>query len=75
MKTVGPGSCGGDSTGIGPEQTLGKRVKQVVAQTKTPVIKEDSQETTFLERLFGDFFHAEKVTGVWGEEPQGYQGR
>ena len=31
MKTEGPGSGGGDSTAIGPEQTLGKRVKQVVA--------------------------------------------
>ena len=31
MKTEGPGSSGGDSTTIGPEQALGKRVKQVVA--------------------------------------------
>ncbi len=31
MGTVGPGSCGGDSATIGPEHTLGKRVKQVVA--------------------------------------------
>jgi len=31
QKTVGPGSGGGDASGIGPEQTLGKRVKQVVA--------------------------------------------
>jgi hypothetical protein len=34
-------------------------------------VKEDSQETTFLERFFGDFLSAQKVTGVWGEEPQG----